>query len=175
MLVVVDIFLCALLGIILWQDLRERQISALLIPALAIGFSVRTFWITGVGELLSNGFMNFLFVALQLLLISAYFSFRNRKLTNIIDSYIGLGDVLFFIVLCLAFSPMKFVLFYITALLVSLLSVLIYQSIFRKRLAEIPLAGIFSMLVIGIIISDHGSNTVGMTSDASVLNLFEKW
>jgi hypothetical protein len=154
MLLIADIAVFILLGIILVQDLRERKIAATLIPLLLSGFIFRGIYSGSAAVLLAGAGINLTFILLQFLLLVAYFSLKNRKLTNIIDSHIGLGDILFFVVLSAAFSPLNFIFFYVLSLLFSLLGMIVYRTSGKMADREIPLAGtVSSVLMIALMIS----------------------
>ncbi|MGZ6519676.1 MAG: hypothetical protein ACXVED_18980, partial [Bacteroidia bacterium] len=144
MMLITDISLLLCLGSILFQDLKQREISAILIPLLLTGFLLRGLHSEKIQMLLNGSLINIGFVLIQLFLLTIYFSVRNKKLLNIINTYLGLGDILFFIVSCAAFSPLNFILYHISAMIFSLAGVIIYSRISRKEIREIPLAGTMS-------------------------------
>lgn len=141
-----------LLLLVIVQDFKYRAISWLLIPALLLITVVRGVEMTSIETLLAFSLINIAFIAIQLLLLSLYISVKNRRLINIVDSHIGLGDVLFFLVLCTAFSTLNFVLFYVSALLFSLLGFVIYQSFSKKEESSVPLAGLFSIAMLFVLL-----------------------
>ncbi len=69
---------------------------------------------------------------------------KNKRIVNIIDTYIGLGDVLFFAVMAAAFSPINFIVFYLVSTVLTLISFLVYTFV-KKQPGEIPLAGAMSI------------------------------
>ncbi len=136
------------LGLIAYQDFKFRAISwpllllLLLLLLLTKGFQPET----GI---------NLLFVAAQLVFLTLYISLKNKRFTNIIDTYLGLGDILFLVVVCAAFSTYEFVIFYIAGLLFSLLAFIIYRLLNRSASKEIPLAGLMSIVMIALLINNH--------------------
>jgi len=92
-------------------------------------------------------------------------SLKEKKITNIIDSHLGLGDVLFFIVLTVAFSPVNFIVFYLGSVL---LTSLIYGGIVlitKNQGTLIPLAGAMSLLLIVALIMDETSSSLHFYQD----------
>ena len=129
-----------LLGLSIYQDFRYRWVGSIYFPmliALQIGLSCA---LIGWDELWRYTLVNLMLLTLLFLVLTLYFSLRNRKWTNIINKYIGLGDVIFFVFLSLAFSPFNFLAFFVTSLLVILI---IYFLFVRKDLEnyKIPLLG----------------------------------
>ena len=59
---------------------------------------------------------NLAFVSVQMGILFIYLSIKNRTLTNIFKGYLGLGDLLFLVMICIALSPINFILFYIDPL-----------------------------------------------------------
>lgn len=136
------------------QDFKHRLISWPLIPLLLLCFLTQGFIKIPMAELLHNTFFNLAFIVLQLLALSIYISLKNKKLVNIVDSYIGLGDILFFAVITTAFSPVNFIIFYIAGLLFTLISYGIYVSLKKSGSKEIPLAGTMSLALIIVLLAD---------------------
>jgi hypothetical protein len=148
MLFGVQLFIFLLLGIIAFQDFRERQISWLLLPVLFISFSVKTYSEIGWEALFSNLLFNIGFIVFQLLLLSLWISIKNRKLTNIIDTYLGLGDILFFAAICNAFTSFQFLVFYVVSIVITVIGFLIYKLFSKNSSPEIPLAGSMAAVLI---------------------------
>lgn len=141
-----DIAVIILLAVIVYQDFRFKAVSWWLFPLLSAAFIAATLPATGITNLLQNFLFNLGFVALQFLAATLYFSIKNRALTSITDVYIGKGDMVLFLSLCLLFSPANFIIFMVTALLL----VTVVAGIclpFIKKSKEIPLAGAVSLLL----------------------------
>lgn len=133
------------LGIIIYQDFSARLISWWTIP-----------WVLFIAGYLAvnNPFwqwqflaFNFVFLVVQILAVSLYFSIKNRVWVNITKSYLGIGDILFFVAICPLFSPVHFCFFFIGTLILTLIMALIYQLTIKK-LKTIPLAGAMSICLI---------------------------
>jgi H+/Cl- antiporter ClcA len=99
-------------------------------------------------EFFSAVFFNLAFIALQLIFLTLWISFKNKKWTNIIDTYLGLGDILFFVAISSAFSPIQFVLFYLISIVITLIAFVVYKWKSEKANSEIPLAGAMSVVLI---------------------------
>ena len=148
------IILTCLLSVIVFQDFKYREISWFLIPLLFVGFIGYAMLNIEVGELLTYFGINLYMVFSTLLGATLIISIKNRKITNIIDTYFGLGDLLFFVVLTTVFSPINFLLFFIGSIFIT---ALIYGSItlFRKKQVLTPLAGAMSILLIISIVTEQ--------------------
>ena len=75
-------------------------------------------------------------------------SIKEKKLTNIIDTYLGLGDILFFFILTTLFSPINYFIFLIGSILLFSIIFSINLLISKKKKALFPLAGAMSVLLI---------------------------
>lgn len=148
----IDIFLVVLLAIVVYQDLKKREISWFLIPLLFGCFWAKGFLLIPSSELFRNSLLNISFIVLQLLVLTAYISIKNKKIINVINSYLGLGDVLFFVVVSVAFSWVNFILFYVMSLLFTLSGFIVYNMLVKKVNKEIPLAGAMAMVIIILIV-----------------------
>jgi len=127
---------------IIYEDFRYRAIHWIWV-ALLTGLIVWAYplhW--------PHIFTNFFFILVQLFFLSLYFSIKHRQLINITQSYLGIGDIVFFIPLCFLFSPIHLILFFIGSLLLSLLGSSLYPFFGGKKLATIPLAGCMALVLI---------------------------
>ena len=93
---------------------------------------------------------NLFFIAVQIIFLSLYFSLKHGEWINITQSYLGIGDIVFFIPLCFLFSPVHLILFFIGSLLLSLLGSSLYPIFSGKKLATIPLAGCMALVLITV-------------------------
>ena len=161
----VDIFLLVLLTVVVFQDLKQRQISWLLLPFLLSLFFIKGLFLNPIAELIHHILFNIGFVVLQILILTAYMSVKNKKLGNIINSQLGLGDILFFLVLCVAFSPVNFIIFYVAGLLFTLIVFVVYNQLIKKSEKEIPLAGAMAMLMVVLLLFSKWSTDFNFYND----------
>ena len=140
MVLALNIVIILLLIALIYQDFKYRYVLWFIFPLLIGGQFFVSYISIGWDEFWRNTTVNLMLMALQFLVLTLYFSFRNRKWINIINKYIGVGDVFFFVFLSLAFSPFNFLTFFIVSLLVVLI---IYSLTVRKKLRKykIPLLG----------------------------------
>ncbi|OFY93720.1 MAG: hypothetical protein A3K10_17265 [Bacteroidetes bacterium RIFCSPLOWO2_12_FULL_31_6] len=142
------IILVLVLAVVVFQDFKSKAISWFLIPILIIGFVIKGLLKIDTEELTTYFGINFFIVLINLIGVTFLVSLKERKVINILKTHLGLGDVLFFLVLTLAFSPINFVVFYLGSIL---LTTIIYGSIIlfnKKKKTLIPLAGAMSLLLI---------------------------
>ncbi len=149
---ILEILAIGLLGIVVFQDFRQRAISWLLIPGLLVLFAAMAISANNLNDAAFNGLINLAFVAIQLICLTAWFSLKNRKFTNIVNSYLGIGDILFFCVLCLAFSPVNFIFFYLGSLILTIIGFVSYSGLRKESNKEIPLAGAMALGLIACFI-----------------------
>jgi hypothetical protein len=138
--------LLTLLILISYQDFKYRAVSWILFPVLTglfvlDHFTYRTFTLSRFAF-----FFNLTFIMLQLVLLTVYFSVKNKKYVKIWEAHLGLGDILFFVILSLILTPFNFLLFYISSLVMALAFVFISSKNTATPLT-IPLAGIQSALL----------------------------
>jgi hypothetical protein len=171
MILAADIFLWFCLGCVTVQDLRAREISWCLIPLLLAGFFLRGgILLPEISVLFKYFLVNLGFVVLQLVVLSVIISIKNKRVVNIINTYLGLGDILFFVVLCGAFSPLNFITFYVGSIILTLISIIVYNKITSTKVREIPLAGSLSLAMgISTFISVLNS-PVNLLNDSFILH-----
>lgn len=163
------LLLAGLVAIVI-QDFKERAISIWTLPlvffsgwGVACQNEVCQLWFMGA---------NMLFITLQWLGVSLYFSFKHQTWVNITDRYLGLGDLLFFVAITPLFSPLHFCLFFIGALLVTLLFAGGYHYGI-KPITTIPLAGAMSLCWMGYTLGLAGLGTSPYDDWPLLLLLYE--
>ena len=149
------LILIGLLGVVVVQDFKSRAISWFLIPLLFIGFIGYALPKMEIIELLTYFGINLTLVLTNLLVVTLVISIKEKKFANILTNYLGLGDVLFFLVLTVVFSPFNFLAFYLGSIL---LTAIVYGGIMlisKQKKMLIPLAGAMSLLLIISIIVEQ--------------------
>lgn len=146
--------LLGLLALVVFQDFKSRSISWFLIPLLFAAFIGSALLKIDTQEFITYSGINLIIISMNLLGVTLFVWLKEKKLKNIVDSYLGLGDILFFLVLTTVFSPLNFIVFYLGSII---LITVIYGSIilFNKQTKTlIPLAGAMSVLLIMVLIAD---------------------
>ncbi|MCW3071753.1 MAG: type leader peptidase [Bacteroidetes bacterium] len=141
MSLLIDLLLLSCLGVIAFQDFRERQVSWIPLVLLFVSFGWKGLLTLDFNSLLAGFIFNAAFILFQLLMLTLWMSIRNKKWTNIIDVYLGLGDILFFVALSTAFAPFQFVVFYSGSMTITVIGVMICRLLSVRTNPEIPLAG----------------------------------
>jgi len=131
---------------ITYQDLRSRSVSWILFPLLAgMGIILTFMEFPSVTHIMCLFVINSGFLLCQYFLLHTYYFIRDRRLTRIIDSRIGWGDLLFLLSACFFFSPLNFFIFYLGSLVFSIAIHLLMVSRNKTPGAPavvIPLAGL---------------------------------
>jgi hypothetical protein len=161
-MVFLDLLSVLFLSIVFIQDFKERLISWFLPLLIFISLSAKAYYTLNITEVLTHVIINSTFISFQILLLTAWISLKNKKLINIIDTYLGLGDLLFFIAITAAFSPFQYILFYTFSISLTLLGFIIYKALYKNTRPEIPLAGSMAVcmiifIVLTMIIPDFSS------------------
>ena len=139
-MVLIEILIIFILGLVFREDLKYRAVRWYYFLVLLILF---------IWEFIDNGYkfqfvlINISFLLFQLINISLFAYIRFRTF-NIFKGTIGLGDILFWGILIFAFSPLNFLLFFISGAMFSLIVHLIFIKAKNKT---IPFAGLQSLLL----------------------------
>jgi hypothetical protein len=167
-----------ILCVLSYQDFKQRQISLLLLMVLFIIFSVLAYQVEGSLKIVIKNFIiNAGFVLIQVFVVKIYFSLKNRKNETLLDAYIGKGDLVFFIVSCLAFSVSWFIPFYIGSLIIALISTIIGNGFRIVKTVQIPLAGVMSLIMAFSIIIKLAHNSLNFYDDSyllQVINIYKQ-
>lgn len=167
----IHIALLILLALIIYQDFKWRGIHWLILPFLASSFLFFSLQENSIIEVLNNALINFCFVLLQFLFVSVWFSIKSKKLVNIFRQHIGIGDWLFFVCLCFAFSPFNFILFLISALIISLFIHLVILIFLKNAERTVPLAGLVAIMLMGVLIIESIFYPGKLQNDSYLINL----
>ncbi|MBI4646430.1 MAG: hypothetical protein HY738_07510 [Bacteroidia bacterium] len=166
-----EILIIHFLLLIAYQDFKYRAVSWFLLPVLFVTVAVRAFSCMELSQVALGFAINAGVITFQLIILTAWFSLKERKQVNIFNRFIGLGDILFFFFFCLMFSPVNFVLLMTGAMSLILL-------VFGSRLLlsghtnkQIPLAGAFSIIIIVLIIIQIFIQEIDFYDDSKILKL----
>lgn len=162
-----------LLLLISIQDLRFYEVSWFLFPLVAIVFILNGILFRPYGGYFSAVGVNLLFFSSQLGAILAYVYLKERRLHHFFSRYFGPADVLMLLMLSLALSTLNCIIFYMGALMITLLYGLINR--FFAAQAKVPLAGIFAFLLSGVIIASLSESFIKLHNDQFVLNQLRLW
>lgn len=173
MLFLISCCLIITLLTIAYQDFKSREVQWFWFPLLLVLALFKIWYLDQFKELFSF-LLNVIMVLLQLLLLTLYFSIKERKLINIADSYLGWGDILFLLNLCFLLSPVNFILFYLVSLLVTITSYLIYNT-FVNSSKPIPLAGLQASVFTIAYISDLSSPNIDLLNDFTSQEVLKGW
>jgi hypothetical protein len=139
-----------LIGII-YQDFKFRHISLWLVIVIIIASIALSQSQTDTLTLINSLFYNILFLAIQLICIYAYFRIKYRTKEYFLNTAIGTGDLIFFIVPAVLFSTINFILVYTIILILTLLGFIAVKFVF-KSIQTVPLAGAISLFLLPLII-----------------------
>lgn len=139
MAVILNIIVGILLAAIVYQDFKFRTIHVFLVLGVFV-FSCFILWQNQKN--LYPMLWPWVFVIAVLVLLWIYITLKNRDISQSITESIGLGDILFFFAVAPLFSLRNYMLFFISGMLIALISFLLFRNLFKSKF--IPLAGILS-------------------------------
>ncbi len=131
------------------QDFRSRTISAWLLPAIVVCLVIPPLATQEFRNLVfPNLIYNVSLLTVQFILLWIIISFRNRKWINIINTQIGIGDVLLLFSLTPFFSPLNYFLLFTVAIVFALIVAILMKTMRSRTTEYIPFAGLFSVPLI---------------------------
>ena len=155
MIILIKIILLISLLLILYQDIKQRQIWVILLPIFAVTGSLLFYYSTMTSFFLYSILINLALVGV-LILINYLFAKFILKM-SLFKEALGIGDVLFFIAFAMSFPTISFINFFVFSLLFSLVLQMMLKlfSKEKKQITEdnfntIPLAGYMSGFLIAI-------------------------
>jgi hypothetical protein len=161
-----------LLFILTYQDFKKRSISSIALLVLFVLFSIQSISLNSFQQAGMYFGVNLFIPLIQLAGLTLYSSIKSKRFVNIIDTQLGLGDILFFVLLCTVFSPANFFPFYIGSLLISTLLFFVIKKFNGTQSAEVPLAGFMSALLIIVLAVKWLNPAMDLYNDYWVLKYF---
>ncbi|MBL7982294.1 MAG: hypothetical protein JNL52_10860 [Flavobacteriales bacterium] len=135
-----NLLMMPILGMIAWEDLRDRAIRWWWLPLLAgllmLGNAPYQPWPTTA----NNALWNLGFLAVQLSAAGLWLLARGRTPARVANS-IGAGDLLFFVAVALGMPCQEFIPYHLSGLLMGLVLHLVWLRIRPQADPTIPLAG----------------------------------
>ena len=142
---ILDFLIIFFLIVIAIQDYKYRGVSWILFPIGFLLLAIKSINFGGLTAQTSLFLINIGILLFVFFLLVLYFSFKNKKIVNIVNSYIGIGDLLFLIIIALCFSAINFILFINVSLLLILISYLFLSKLLKFDTAKVPFAGLLSL------------------------------
>ena len=149
--------LVLLLVIIAYQDIRERQISVFVLLGISVltvvyALEQRSFFNISIDFLINIAIVGTQFAALYLIL-----KIRKKDLQfkDLFSRYIGIGDLVFFIITALLFPPFIYILSFTLGLIWSLIAWKISVTIGITKANTVPLAGLLAIFYSLLLIVDE--------------------
>jgi hypothetical protein len=133
---IITLLLCTVLIMISYYDFKYRAIPVYLILIAVIVSILFAVTRNGLPDVLKYSSVNTGIIVFQLSLTFAYLSAKKGRFINLFQSFLGLGDLCFFIVLIFCFSPINFIVFLIISGFVTIVC-----HIRANSQTLIPLAG----------------------------------
>lgn len=159
------------------EDFRFRRISLVWLIGIFITATILQIN-SGLAFLTitKNVVLNLSIIAVNYLVLTIYFSFKNKRLINIQNQYLGIGDTIFIVSLSFLFSPLNFVCFLVFSLFFTLLFTLFVRLASPEKFKTIPLAGLQALLLFFIITTLFGKSKIWeINSDEFTLNILLKY
>lgn len=130
--------------VILFQDFRDRLVSLWVIILFAAICIFSVIYFRDAQTLLFNGASALIYLGIVWLALKLYMFFKFRRNEKILDTQIGLADVLLIFCIGLTFNTIGLVFFFCVAFVLSLVSFVLYTLIKKKSETTIPLAGLLA-------------------------------
>ncbi len=137
------------LAAVIYQDFKDREVSLLAFVGVLLSLGYITYPNNVTYWMLNSG-VNILFIVLQLFTSFAIISIRKKKITNIVNTHIGLGDVLMLLILAITFSAPVFLLVTLVSCITALLQALVMRIV-KGGNGTIPLAGVMALVLVGML------------------------
>lgn len=171
-MLLLKVSILVVLACLFFQDIRSRMVYVFWFPVLAVLF-IGLNWerFGSVAAIWPAILFNLGFLALQLLLLTVYFSLKKKSAVNITTTLIGWGDIMLLISCAFYFSAIGYCIFYLVAILLSLVIWVLFKLASGSREERIPLAGLQSMILVFLLTGQWFFRFFDLTNDDSLLHL----
>jgi hypothetical protein len=164
-----------MLLLIFAQDIKHRAVYWFLFPGLMVSFLALQF-LQGSrpAGIWQPALVNVVFLLIQLVVVSAYFSVKNKKWINITDGLLGWGDILFLFSLCFYLSVLNFLFFFVASLVLVIVIWLIWRVTTKHPDKHVPLAGLQSLICAVFLAASWWGWGLNLTNDNWLLQILYK-
>ena len=140
--------------LIFYQDWKFRAVSWILFPLIILVFLIEGIVLKPILPYLLNSSIGLLLVVIELSILFLVFKTNNslRSGKDFFDRVIGWGDIIIILSLCFALSPLNLVLFLTITSILALVIFLPFSLKNPNKKVRIPLAGLISLMYIGLVI-----------------------
>ncbi len=169
------ILILLVLLVIFVQDIKSRSVYWILFPLIVVLFIVSDLVSQrSIGDLWLPVLFNLGFLVLQLLIITCWFSLKEKRWVNISANLLGWGDILFLVSISFYLSFANFLFFHIVSLLLVLTSWLIWQFFVNQKTKHVPMAGMQALVFAVFLSSDWWLLHFDTTNDTWLLHFLIK-
>ncbi|WKN45347.1 hypothetical protein [Tunicatimonas pelagia] len=144
-----------------WEDTRYRAISLWTFPVVFGLICLGRGYCTSFSQTMWSLVINVLILSIQLGGVWLYLILKHQQLINPMKGYLGWGDVLFWLALCPALTPLTFMFFYTSSLVLALLAhFALRRYSFYGNTQKIPLAGLQAICYTGWLLAFGFNDTI---------------
>ena len=138
---------------LIWEDLKSREISLIWFLILSLVTLVLAY-LQPIPEFWKQLLLNISFILLQFILLSCYFSIKNKRWLWVTQVGFGGGDIFLLVILLFFFPFLNYLLFYVISLLWTLLLCGLFVLFSQRKIVKLPLAGLQALLLALLIIME---------------------
>jgi hypothetical protein len=151
---IVPVLLCLNLAWVAWQDFKSREISVISLIVLTVLLVTNSLLKQQVIFLAYNAMFSVVFLAIQALFAGVFFWFRNSVRSEKVrfSDLIGGADIWMMLGLILSFNWVLYILFTTASTIIALIVYLLLKVSGRLKDERIPLAGVFAVLYMAVLI-----------------------
>jgi hypothetical protein len=146
--------LISFLILLAYQDFRYRKVSVYLLISAICCTIINAFYLNGLRQTFLYAGLNVVMSLIQLFGVYVFFAIKTKAKVNFFQYYLGLGDVLFYLILIFCFSPLNFIQFNIVVCFVILIIYGLLEK-FKSYKNTIPFAGCLSLALVLTLTLSH--------------------
>lgn len=143
LIVLINIFILCTLLIIIYQDLKDREVYGITFPILIALLGVLHYQYTSLMNFLYAMMMNVGILIVIMAILYVYNMVRLKK--AFFKEVFGWGDLFFFMALAVGFPTITFVVLFVFSLLFSLIAWLVLKK--KSNHNTVPLAGLMAVFL----------------------------
>lgn len=141
-----------LLGILAWQDFRNRTVSVWLLALLGLSEGLRGCLICEKFTALQHTLQNSFIIISMVVVVWIYTIIRKRRWMNLFREEFGLADFILLIIFGVTFSTLTYLIFILCGFLFALLFTLATRKFSSSPPYTVPLAGYLGIWAIIVFI-----------------------
>ena len=126
---------------VVYEDFKYRRFHVVWFFVAVAGAVVFTYLSHNALVLWTDALLNLICITANLIFLQAYALYKEGQFKFVIDRWLGIGDLMIWILLAFLFDPLEFLIFFVSTIMCTLVIVATSRALDITSFKTVPLAG----------------------------------